>query len=169
MSKVLGITAIFASAALGYAVYFDYQRRNSPEFRKALKKKAVKHKKHAEKTEKENKKSKFEAAKKAVEEDLAANPLPTDLSEKESYFVTHITMGEQLAALPDKKTEAALCFYKALAIYPNPTEILAVLQKATREDIYEMVVMMIAAKPPPPVTSVLNPDAAVESKTEDLD
>lgn len=170
MSKVFGITALAATAAIGYAVYFDYQRRNSVDFRKTLKKKAVKHQKQSQKAQKETKKSKFEAAKKAVEDDLAVNPLPTALADKEPYFVSQLSMGEQLAALPDKQIEAALCFYKALAVYPNPTDILGVLQKVTPEEIYETVVMMIAARPPPPVSSVLNQEPIIETKTgEDLD
>lgn len=37
MNKGLTITAIAAAAIAGYAVYFDYQRRNSADFRKSLK------------------------------------------------------------------------------------------------------------------------------------
>ena len=42
MNKGLTITAIAAAAIAGYAVYFDYQRRNSADFRKSLKKREVK-------------------------------------------------------------------------------------------------------------------------------
>ena len=45
MNKGLTITAIAAAAIAGYAVYFDYQRRNSADFRKSLKKREVKQKK----------------------------------------------------------------------------------------------------------------------------
>ncbi len=33
-------TAIAALSATGYAIYFDYQRRNSPQFRKVLRQRA---------------------------------------------------------------------------------------------------------------------------------
>ena len=44
MNKALTITAVAAAAITGYAVYFDYQRRHSPEFRKSLKKRDIKQK-----------------------------------------------------------------------------------------------------------------------------
>ncbi|ODV77398.1 protein import receptor MAS20 [Suhomyces tanzawaensis NRRL Y-17324] len=169
MNKALTITTIAATVFVGYAAYFDYQRRNSAEFRKSLKKKAVKHAKLSEKIEKETKKSKFEAVKKALEEDLKANPVPVDLAEKENFFMQQVALGEQLASLPDQKIESALCFYKALAVYPNPTDILGVYQRSVPEDIYEVVVMMIAAKPPPAVSNVLNPELKAEKPEEDLD
>lgn len=36
-AQVAGITALTAvTGLLGYAIYFDYQRRNNPEFRKGI-------------------------------------------------------------------------------------------------------------------------------------
>lgn len=78
MNKALTVTAVVATVFVGYAVYFDYQRRNSREFRKSLKKKAVKQQKIKEKVEKETKELKLETVKKALLEDLRANPIPTD-------------------------------------------------------------------------------------------
>lgn len=169
MSKAFTFTAIAATAVVGYAVYFDYKRRSSPDFRKSLKKKAVKQKKLAEKIEKETKKTKLETVKNALEEDLAANPIPTDLAEKENFFMQQVALGEQLSTT-DKKVEAAVCFYKALAVYPNPTDILGIYQRSVPENIYELVIMMIAAKPPASVSSVLTPETKAEKPVEeDLD
>ena len=53
------------------------------------------------------------AVKKALTEDLAANPIPTDLSKKEEFFMEQVATGEQLANNPGTKVEAALRFYKA--------------------------------------------------------
>jgi len=37
VAQVAGITALTAvTGLLGYAIYFDYQRRNNPEFRKGI-------------------------------------------------------------------------------------------------------------------------------------
>ncbi|CAK7905485.1 mitochondrial import receptor subunit Tom20p [[Candida] anglica] len=155
MSKALTFTAIAATALVGYAVYFDYSRRNSAEFRKSLKKKAVKHEKNAAKKDEQSKKSKLELVKLALAADLEANPIPTDLSEKENFFMQQVALGEQLGSLPNKKIDAAICFYKALAVYPNPTDILGIYQRSVPEDVYELVVMMIAVQPPAAVTNIL--------------
>ncbi len=34
--------------------------------------------------------------------------------------------------------DAALCFYKALAVYPNPTDILGIYQRSVPEEVYEV-------------------------------
>lgn len=174
MGKFLTISAIAASAFVAYAVYFDYSRRNSKEFRKTLKKKSVKHEKLEAKQKEENKKGKLEEIKKALEADLEANPVPTSLSEKEGFFMQQVALGEQLSTASEKKIEAALCFYKALAVYPNPTDILGIYQRSVPEDVYEIVVMMIAVKPPAAVTNILGSAAAsaqpeVKPTAEDLD
>lgn len=176
MNKTLTFSAIAGSAFVAYAVYFDYKRRSSPEFRKSLKKKSVKQQKLAAKEHEEDKKSKLDTIKKALTADLEANPVPTELSEKESFFMQQVALGEQLATLPDKKIEAALCFYKALAVYPNPTDILGIYQRSVPEEVYEIVVMMIAVKPPAAVTNILGAGAGaaaeepeIKPSEEDLD
>lgn len=158
MSKTLTITAIAATALVGYAAYFDYNRRNSSEFRKSLKAKAVKHEKHEAKAKEHTQKSRLDEVKKALTS-LESSPIPTDLSEKEAFFMQQVSVGEQLASLPDQKIEAALCFYKALAVYPNPTDILGIYQRTVPEDVYELIVMMIAVKPPASVASVIGDPA----------
>lgn len=166
MGRFTTLTAIAATAIVGYAVYFDYNRRNSPEFRKSLKKKSIKQKKIAAKEEAETKKSKVEAIKKALNDDLEANPVPTALDKKEEFFMQQVALGEQLAVQPDKKIDAALCFYKALVVYPNPTDILGIYQRSVPEDVYEMVIIMIAVKPPAAVTNILGAGAAAAAGAE---
>ena len=89
-----------------------------------------------------------------------------------------VALGEQLATVPDKKIEAALCFYKALAVYPNPTDILGIYQRSVPEEVYEIVVMMIAVQPPAAVTNILGAGGAagagagepeIKPSEEDLD
>lgn len=171
MNKGLTITAIATAAIAGYAVYFDYQRRNSADFRKSLKKREVKQKKLKAKKEAESKQNKLEAVKKALLEDLAQNPIPTDLTEREAFFMEQVAVGEQKAKVD--AIEAAICFYKALAVYPNPTDILGIYQKTVPEEVYELVVMMIAVYPPASVSSILNKGAPtvkdLKPTEEDLD
>ncbi|EGV64662.1 mitochondrial import receptor subunit tom20 [Yamadazyma tenuis] len=160
MAKFLTFTAIVATAVVGYAVYFDYTRRTNPAFRKSLKKKSVKQKKIDAEESLQSRKSKLEAIKTALNQDLEASPIPSDLAQKEEFFMQQVALGEQLAVQPSKKIEAALCFYKALVVYPNPTDILGIYQRSVPEDVYEIVIMMIAVKPPAAVTSILGEGGA---------
>lgn len=170
MSKFFAATAVAATALVAYAVYFDYSRRTSPSFRKLLKKKAVKEEKAAKKESDQSKKSKLDAIRTALSADLEANPIPTNLQQKEEFFMQQVALGEQLATLPSKEIEAALCFYKALAVYPNPTDILGIYQRSVPENVYEIVVMMIAVQPPAAVTNILGASAEPEKVVEvDLD
>lgn len=80
-----------------YAVYFDYKRRNDPEFRKTLKKESRRQARiQKEEAEVQGKKQKEEikaAVREAIEEGF-----PTDLEEREAFFMQQIAQGEQLAA-----------------------------------------------------------------------
>lgn len=167
MGKFTTFTAIAATAFVGYAIYFDYNRRTSSDFRKQLKKKSVKQEKITVKEEEEEKKSRVENIKKILKDDLEKNPIPTDLSKKEDYFMTQVAIGEKLAVQSDKKNDAALCFYKALVVYPNPTDILGIYQRSVPEEIYEIIMMMIAIQPPAAITNILgNAGAKSEGKKE---
>lgn len=155
MRIALQITSVAAAGMVAYAVYFDYIRRNSPEFRKQLRKRQHREQKQAAKAQEESKKAKMLAVKKALTEDLAQNPLPTDLSKKEEFFLENVAVGEQLANDPNTKVDAALKFYKALAVYPNPTDIMGIYHKTLPEDVYELLVMMIALQPPAAITNTI--------------
>lgn len=169
MGKFATFAAVATTAIVGYAIYFDYTRRSSPDFRKTLKKKSVKQEKHAKKEEEHSKKSKAEAVKKALLADLEANPIPTELSKKEEFFMQQVALGEQLGAQSSKKIEAAICFYKALVVYPNPTDILGIYQKSVPEDVYELVILMIAVNPPAAVSNILGGGAKPKPSEADLD
>lgn len=157
MGKFTTVAVAATSAFVAYCVYFDYSRRNSSEFRKKLKKREAETKKLEQKKKEDSKKTKMEAVKAALDSDF---DLPEDIAEKETFFMTQVAVGEQLAAA-GKEVEAALSFYKALAIYPNPTDLLGIYQKSVPEDVYELIVMMIAVKPPATLSSILgNPAAA---------
>ncbi|OBA23819.1 MAS20-domain-containing protein [Metschnikowia bicuspidata var. bicuspidata NRRL YB-4993] len=161
MNRTLAFVSVAAAGVLAYAAYFDYNRRSSPEFRKNLKKRQVKQQKSAAKQQEELRKSLMLTVKKALTEDLAANPIPTDLSKKEEFFMEQVATGEQLANNPTTKVDAALRFYKALAVYPNPTDIMGIYQKTVPEDVYELLVMMIAIQPPATITNIIGGAAGV--------
>lgn len=161
MNKTLTFVSVAAAGVLAYAAYFDYNRRTSPAFRKQLKKRQAKQQKQAALAQEELRKSKMLAVKKALAEDLAQNPIPTDLAKKEEFFMEQVATGEQLANNPDTKIDAALRFYKALAVYPNPTDIMGIYQKTVPEDVYELLVMMIAFQPPATITNIIGGAAGV--------
>lgn len=155
MNKTFTAVSVAAAGVLAYAVYFDYSRRNSAQFRKQLKKRQVKQEKQAAQAEEQGRKSRMLAVKRALTEDLAANPIPTDLTKKEDFFMEQVATGEQLAKDPASDIDAALHFYKALAVYPNPTDIMGIYQKTVPENVYELLVMMIAIKPPATITNII--------------
>jgi import receptor subunit TOM20 len=46
--------------------------------------------------------------------------LPTGLEEKEAYFMEQVAKGESLCASEGAENEAAISFWKALKVYPQP-------------------------------------------------
>ncbi|KAI5982614.1 hypothetical protein EDD15DRAFT_2180439, partial [Pisolithus albus] len=49
--------------------------------------------------------------------------VPTTHEEKEKYFMAQVAMDEWLSAKgPKFNLPAALCFYRALRVYPSPVE-----------------------------------------------
>ncbi|ODV65428.1 protein import receptor MAS20, partial [Hyphopichia burtonii NRRL Y-1933] len=79
---------------------------------------------------------------------------PVDINGKENYFMEQVSIGEKKAT-EGSVVDAALCFYKALEVYPNPTDILGVYQKTVPQDVYEAIIMMIALRPPASISNVL--------------
>ncbi|EDO17103.1 hypothetical protein Kpol_1025p23 [Vanderwaltozyma polyspora DSM 70294] len=180
-SRVLAVTgALTALSLTGYAIYFDYQRRNNPEFRKGLKRELKKQAKALKLEEEEAKQRKLQEVGEALTKDLATDPLPTDPAQREASFATNVELGERLSVVPGKELEAACKFYKALSVYPNPADLLGIYQRSVPENIYEYIVLMIAVYPPTNIASIINgvqnPTAAVSeaelaamSKVNDID
>uniref|UniRef100_A0A0L0NT96 Mitochondrial import receptor subunit n=1 Tax=Candidozyma auris TaxID=498019 RepID=A0A0L0NT96_CANAR len=173
MNKPLTFVSVAAAGLLAYAVYFDYTRRNDPQFRKLLKKRAVQMEKEDAKAKKQATKAKRNVLKKALLADLAANPPPKDASQKESYFLEQISMGERYAPMLGGEVHAALCFYKALSVYPNPTDVLGVYKNSVPAHVYELVVELISIQAPNKVDEII-PEAKLadqekEFKPADLD
>jgi mitochondrial import receptor subunit TOM20 len=82
---------------IAYAVYFDYRRRNDPDFRKSLKRESRRQARlQKEEAEVEGQRQK-ETIKAAVREALEEG-FPTDLEEREAFFMQQIATGEQMAA-----------------------------------------------------------------------
>ncbi|KAJ1928180.1 mitochondrial import receptor subunit tom20 [Tieghemiomyces parasiticus] len=131
-------------ASLGYVFYFDYKRRNDPSFRRKLKrekKKAQKAKQEVEKiTQAQREISIDRALTRALEE-----PLPTDVAQKEKMFLESVSLGESLFASGETKYEdAAVHFYRALKVYPDPIELITIYQKTIPGPVLTIIMGMLA-------------------------
>lgn len=142
-------------------MYFDYQRRNNPDFRKALKRDARRQARLAkEANEAEGKRQKAEI-KAAVEEALEEG-FPSDIEEKEAYFLQQISQGEAMAndgklsrmcvvdsqpansALGSDPVGAALCFYKGLKVYPEPRSLIGIYDNTVPKNVLEILAQMVS-------------------------
>ena len=128
---VLAATGIMATGAVAYAFYFDYRRRSDPEFRRYLKKQHKKVQKSSEESAKAAERSQKARIKQVVEE---ANEEgfprdPEDTEATEAYFMQEVARGETMCTDGSDPVDAALCFYKALKVYPQPRELINIYDK----------------------------------------
>ena len=131
--SVIGISlSVVAASLLGYAVYFDHQRRHNPAFRRRLQRQQSKLDKSvkAESTRRRNA-SENELRRRLDQEDpsaaLAGGSSPES---QEAYFLEQVGQGEQLVLRgPNEYANAAVHFFRALKVYPAPHELLNIYQK----------------------------------------
>ncbi|KAI0106255.1 mitochondrial import receptor subunit tom-20 [Nemania sp. FL0031] len=135
--------ATAATGLLAYAVYFDYQRRKNPDFRKTLRREerrqARAEKEEAVALSKEKRRAIQAAVDAALEEGF-----PAGVNEKEQYFMEFVQQGELLASDPSQTTEAALAFYKALKVYPTPRDLISIYDKTVDKRVLDVLAEMIA-------------------------
>ena len=124
----LATTGTLLTASLAYALYFDHRRRSDPDFRRNLKKQHKKISKLSEEQQKASERSQKERIKSVVD---AANEegFPRDAEETEQYFMQEVARGEGMCTDGSDPVEAALCFYKALKVYPQPRELIGIYDK----------------------------------------
>lgn len=79
----------------GYAVYFDHKRRTDPEFRKALKRES-RREARAAKEEAEAQGEQQKGAIRAAVNEAKEEGFPTDVEEREAYFMNEVGQGEAL-------------------------------------------------------------------------
>lgn len=127
----------FAIGLVSYGIYFDYQRRNNPEFRKNL-----------AKQRKEAAKIRQNSAKAAVSpfDSMPDEEIPTTSEGREKYFMNNLQLGEQLIMQgPSNFDAAATCFYRALQVYPEPQKLLEVLAQSLPEPVIQLIIQKLAA------------------------
>lgn len=125
---IAAVAGVIASGTVAYAVYFDYRRRSDPEFRKYLKKQQKKVHKSLEENAKANEKAQKEKIRRLVDE-ANKEGFPTDPEDTEAYFMQEVALGETASTNGTDPVDAALCFYKALKVYPNPRELISIYDK----------------------------------------
>ncbi|KAH7931323.1 MAS20-domain-containing protein [Leucogyrophana mollusca] len=144
-TTILTVASVAVGSLVAYAVYFDYKRRNDASFRKQLrkdKKRVAKSQTPSESaqptsggvdpTELRN------ALEKVRKEEVPASP-----EEKEQYFMAQVGMGEQLCAQgPMFHLPAAMCFYRALRVYPSPVELIVIYEKTVPPPVFQLVMEM---------------------------
>ncbi|KAL8841422.1 MAG: hypothetical protein Q9205_000710 [Flavoplaca limonia] len=128
---------------LAYAAYFDHKRRTDPEFRKNLKRESRRiarvAKEEAEAQGANQKRRIRQTVTEAQEEGF-----PTNVEEKEAYFMNEVGRGEVLCQNEKTHVEAALCFFRALKVYPQPGDLISIYDKTVPKPVLDIVAEMVA-------------------------
>ncbi|KAL3427426.1 MAS20 protein import receptor [Phlyctema vagabunda] len=132
-----------ATGLVAYAVYFDHRRRTDPNFRKQLKKES-KRQARAAKEEAEAHTTRQRQAIRAALQEAKDEGFPVDVEEKEAYFMQEVARGEGLSSDGSDNIEAALCFYKALKVYPQPSDLITIYDKTVPKPVLDILAEMIA-------------------------
>ncbi|KAK4465231.1 mitochondrial outer membrane translocase complex, subunit Tom20 domain-containing protein [Cladorrhinum samala] len=140
---VLATVAAVATGVLAYAVYFDYRRRTSAEFRRELRREERRQARSAKEQAVADARAQKLALYQAVDE-AKAEGFPTSSDDKEAYFLEQVQAGEMLGPDPTKSLEAALAFYKALKVYPTPGDLINIYDKTVSKPILDLLAEMIA-------------------------
>ncbi|GAM38001.1 mitochondrial import receptor subunit [Talaromyces pinophilus] len=136
-------TGTVITGFLAYAVWFDYKRQSDPEFRKALKRDNRRMARAAKEEAEAQGAAQRDQIKKAVNA-AKEEGFPTDLEEKEAYFMGQVAKGESLCAEGSDNVEAALAFYKALKVYPQPKDLISIYDKTVPKEVLEILAEMVA-------------------------
>lgn len=143
-----------------YAVYFDHKRRTDPGFRKSLKRESRRIAKAAKQEAEAQGAQQKQAVRDAVTE-AQEEGFPATVEEKETFFMNMVGQGEALcqsgeSGRPSREhnllmqesesthIEAALCFYKALKVYPQPGDLITIYDKTVPKPVLDMLAEMVA-------------------------
>lgn len=129
-------TGVIATGLLAYAFYFDHRRRTDADFRKHLKKQHKKVSKLQDQEAKSNERSQKQRIKAAVDE-ANEEGFPRDPEETEGYFMQEVARGEGMCTDGSDPVDAALCFYRALKVYPQPKELIQIYDKTVPKVSFE--------------------------------
>ncbi|KAI8376115.1 mitochondrial outer membrane translocase complex, subunit Tom20 domain-containing protein [Radiomyces spectabilis] len=140
---VLATTGVLATLGLGYLVYFDYKRRNDPDFRRRLRRERKLAAKEAKAATEESKQTKAKLIE-TVLQTAASEQYPTSPEEKEKYFMSNVAAGEEWCGKGEAfYDDAILPFYKALKVYPAPMELVMIYQKTLPPPVFETITQIM--------------------------
>ncbi|KAL8707043.1 MAG: hypothetical protein Q9225_007856 [Loekoesia sp. 1 TL-2023] len=139
----LAAVGALATGFVAYAVYFDHKRRTDPEFRKALKRESRRIAKAAKEEAEAQGAQQRQAIRQAVSE-AQEEGFPTSVEEKEAFFMSMVGQGEALCQGESTQIEAALSFYKALKVYPQPGDLITIYDKTVPKPVLDILAEMVA-------------------------
>ncbi|KAL8902822.1 MAG: hypothetical protein Q9171_007592 [Xanthocarpia ochracea] len=139
----LATLGALTTGLLVYAAYFDHKRRTDPEFRKNLKREARRIAKAA-KEEAEAKGANQKRKIRALVTEAQEEGYPTNVEEKEAYFMNEVGRGEVLCQNEKTHVDAALCFFNALKVYPQPGDLITIYDKTVPKPVLDIVAEMVA-------------------------
>ncbi|KAL8931019.1 MAG: hypothetical protein Q9208_000121 [Pyrenodesmia sp. 3 TL-2023] len=139
----LATVGALATGFLAYAFYFDHKRRTDPEFRKALKRESRRIAKAAKEEAEAQGQQQRRQIRQAVD-DRKEEGFPTSVEESEAFFMNMVGQGETLQSNEATHIEAALCFYSALKVYPQPGDLIAIYDKTCPKPVIDILAEMVA-------------------------
>ncbi|KAK5700190.1 mitochondrial import receptor subunit tom20 [Elasticomyces elasticus] len=143
----LSLTAALTTASLAYALYFDHRRRTDATFRRSLKKEHKKIHLSAKQEEAAAQTAQKEKIRRVVAE-ANEEGFPKDPEETEGYFMQEVARGEGMCTdASADPVDAALCFFRALKVYPQPRELIGIYDKTVPKPILDILAEMIAVDP----------------------
>uniref|UniRef100_A0A060T8K7 ARAD1C29524p n=1 Tax=Blastobotrys adeninivorans TaxID=409370 RepID=A0A060T8K7_BLAAD len=88
---------------------------------------------------------------------MIASPMPESLKDKEKFFVEEVSRADELHNKPGEQNqvEAAIAFYRALSVYPSPTDLLKIYDQSIKQPVLDMLRMLIVMEPPPSLVAAL--------------
>jgi len=73
-----------------------------------------------------------------------AEGFPVDVESKEAYFMEEVSQGEVLSQGGTDNIAAALCFYRALKVYPQPEDLVNIYDKTVPRPVLDILSEMVA-------------------------
>lgn len=138
-STIVGITAsTVVTGLIAYALYFDYRRRTDPEFRRQLKRDSKKSQRAAKLEAEASTRARRDEIRALVEQ-VNSEQSNNSVEGNEQIFMEEVSKGEALLADEAKSMEAALCFFRALKVYPTPEELINIYDKTVPKVCFHML------------------------------
>ncbi|OLL22058.1 ASTRA-associated protein 1 [Neolecta irregularis DAH-3] len=134
------------ASIIGYAVYFDYQRRNNSEYRKALYNANKLHRTQQEflqRKKAEGEKARYRQILQETKTEIASVKTSAERSEA---IKNKLQYGE-MYALQKKFWDSAKEFYIAMFYMPNPMELLGLLEQQIHPEVLRILQGLISENP----------------------